>query len=42
MITNETLKQLKLFTDPKIKFTMPKQLKIGKNLDNCFRELDFF
>ena len=26
----------------KITFTMPKQLKIGKILDNCFRDRDFF
>ena len=43
MITYETLKQLKTIQlYPKNHVYDAKQLKIGKILDNCFEDRDFF
>ena len=39
-LNTKTIKNYLL--NQKIMFTMPKQLKIGKILDNCFSERDFF
>ena len=42
MTIHETLKQLKKYSlIQKIMFTVQKQLKIDKILDNCFTERDF-